>query len=176
MKTLFALSLMAALLVSETACSQKMPDLDKSPVDISYFPVRGGEKIVKVIYGRPQKNGREVFGKLVDYGKVWRTGANEATEIKFYRDVKFGGQEVKAGTYTLFTIPEKEEWTIILNSVLDQWGAYGYDEKKDVVRVKGSVKKMNQAVDSFSILFDDEDQKIQMVLAWDNVRVSVPIE
>lgn len=77
---------------------------------------------MKIVYGRPLKNGRTIFGGIIPYDKVWRTGANEATEITFYKDVVFGGQAVKAGTYSLFTIPGKKEWTFILNKDLDIWG------------------------------------------------------
>jgi hypothetical protein len=83
-------------------------------------------KNVKVTYGQPSKKGRVIFGDLVPYGEVWRTGANEATEITFSSDVVISGKTIKAGTYTLFTIPQKNTWTIILNSELKQWGSYGY--------------------------------------------------
>ena len=85
---------------------------------------------VTVTYGRPYKNNREIFGGLEQYGKVWRVGADEATTITFNSDVKFGGKGIKAGTYTLFAIPNENAWTIILNSQLGQWGAYGYEKKQ----------------------------------------------
>src|SRR5687767_12104197 len=88
-------------------------------------------KNVKVDYGQPSKKGRVIFGELEPYGKVWRAGANKATQITFANDGTFGGLPVKAGTYTLFAIPNEKEWTIILNSQLDQWGAFGYDKVKD---------------------------------------------
>lgn len=128
---------------------------------------------VKVTYGRPYKKGREVFGGLEKYGKVWRTGADEATEITFTRDVNFGGKPVKAGTYTLFTIPEKEEWTIILNSQLGQWGAYDYDKHKDkdVVQVKVPAKKLDTPVEQLTIRFAGSD----LIIEWDQTQVAVPI-
>ncbi|HEY0678622.1 MAG TPA: DUF2911 domain-containing protein [Chitinophagaceae bacterium] len=145
------------------ACSQSR----KSP----HETVEG--KNVKVTYGRPYKKGREVFGGLEKYGKVWRTGADEATEITFANDGTFGGQPVKAGTYTLFTIPEKNEWTLILNSQLGQWGAYEYDKhkSKDVLQVKVPVKNLETPVEQLTIRFAGSD----MIIEWDKTQVSVPV-
>jgi hypothetical protein len=114
MKSILISTVLIAL-VYNISVAQKFRKADQSPMDMAYFPDhfahdrKEGEKaIVRVTYSRPLKNGREVFGKLVPYGKVWRTGANEATEIKFYQDVEFGGKKVKAGSYSLFTIPGKK--------------------------------------------------------------------
>src|SRR2546421_2697491 len=106
-------------------------------------------KNIKVTYGRPYKKGREIFGGLEKYGRVWRTGADEATEISFAKDGTVGGKPVKAGTYTLFTIPGKDEWTIILNSQLGQMGAFSYDKykNKDVLQVNVPVKKLDSFVE-----------------------------
>ncbi|HYF30686.1 MAG TPA: DUF2911 domain-containing protein [Chitinophagaceae bacterium] len=128
---------------------------------------------VKVTYGRPYKKGREIFGGLEQYGKVWRTGADEATEITFEKDGTFGGQPVKAGTYTLFTIPEKNEWTIILNSQLGQWGAYEYEEHKakDVLKIKAPVKQLSEPVEQLTIRFESGN----MIIEWDTTQVAVPV-
>ncbi|MCB9284668.1 MAG: DUF2911 domain-containing protein [Lewinellaceae bacterium] len=154
--------------------AQVFPALDKSPADISYYRVNK-QPVAKVIYSRPQKNDREIFGSLVPYDKVWRTGANECSEITFYQDVMLGGQEVKAGTYALFTIPGKEKWTIILNKGTDQWGSYGYDAGEDVLRVEANAEETPAVVEAFSIVFSDADQGSKMVLAWDRTMVSVPV-
>ncbi len=132
-------------------------------------------KDASVAYGQPSKRDREIFGKLVPYGKVWRTGANEATEITFNRDVQFGGKPVKAGTYTLFTIPTENEWTVILNSSSKQWGAYEYEKikDKDVVQVKVPAKKTDSMVEKFTIRFDEQNN---LVMEWDNTAVAVPIQ
>lgn len=161
--------LVLAIVFSSDVMGQKLPGLDKSPVDISYLR-QDKEAVAKVVYGRPQKNDREIFGNLVKYDQVWRTGANEATEIKFYKDVTFGGKKVKAGTYSLFTVPGADKWTVILNSGLDQWGSYYYKEDQDVVRVDGEVSS-GDVVEAFTIVFHEGN----MVLAWDDVRVSVPV-
>ncbi|MCX7743067.1 MAG: DUF2911 domain-containing protein [Flavobacteriales bacterium] len=91
---------------------------------------------ITINYGSPAVKGRQIWGALVPYNEVWRTGANEATNIEFSKDVLIEGQELKAGKYGLFTIPGENEWTIIFNSVWDQWGAYDYDASKDVLRIK----------------------------------------
>lgn len=131
-------------------------------------------KNVKVVYGQPSKKGRVIFGELVPYGQVWRTGANKATEITFAKDATFGGKPVKAGTYSLFTIPEKEEWTIILNSALKQWGAYEYEKIKDknVLEVKVPATAAKAEVEKFTISLPAN----QLVLEWDKTKVSVPVK
>lgn len=169
-------------LVCSISVAQNFRTPDKSPMDMAYFPDhfahdrKEGEKaIIRVTYSRPLKNGREVFGKLVPYGKVWRTGANEATEIKFYQDVDFGGKKVKAGSYSLFTIPAEKEWVVILNSDLDYWGAYKYNEKNDVVRVPASVTSVTQPLENFSIQFEKKgDKQGVMKFAWDTTVAEVP--
>jgi hypothetical protein len=166
--------LVFTLLLSIDATAQKFSDIDKSPHDISYYKTkRNAPPIVKVLYGRPQKKGRRIFGSLVPYNKVWRTGANEATEITFFKDVKLGDQEIKAGTYSLFTIPNKTSWTIIINSDTDVWGSYYYDQEKDVARLDVPVQKID-VIEHFSVAFTKETDGTRMILAWDNISVAVP--
>lgn len=155
--------------------AQKYPDLDSSPADISYLRDKSKLPLVKVIYSRPQKKGRTIFGELEPYGKVWRTGANEATEIKFFKDAKFGGKDIKAGTYSLFTIPEKDQWTIILNSELDTWGAYSYKPEKDILRVVVKPITAHAAIEALTIFFKDTEQGGDLIIAWDKTQVEVPI-
>ncbi len=155
---------------------QKFSELDKSPADISYYRGKDKEPIVKVIYGRPQKKGRVIFGELEPYGKVWRTGANESTEIKFFKSVKFGGKEIKAGTYSLFSIPDKDKWTVIINSQTDQWGAYSYDAQKDVARVEVKPQSLTPELEILNIVFKDSEKTPSLVIAWDKVQVEVPLE
>jgi hypothetical protein len=151
-------------------------------MDRAYFPDhfahdrKPGEKaVIRVTYSRPLRNGREVFGKLVPYGKVWRTGANEATEIKFYQDVAFGGKTVKAGSYSLFSIPSEKDWTLILSSDLDYWGAFSYNEKNDVLRIPATSSQIDTPIENFSIQFERKDEKQGvMKLAWDKTLVQVP--
>ena len=112
---------------------------------------------------------------LAPAGKVWRTGANEAPEITFYKDVTFGGKSVKAGTYALFTIPGSGEWKVILNNNLNQWGAYSYDNAADVVRVDAKVSSDSESLEAFSIAFKEVDGGTHMVMGWGTTRVATPI-
>jgi len=164
--------------------AQSFRGTDRSPMDMAYLPdnfahdrTEGQEAIIKVVYSRPQKKGREVFGGLVVYGEVWRTGANEATEIKFYRDVHVNGETLEEGNYSLFTIPGENEWTIIFNSDLDYWGAFSYNSENDVLRVNVPSERMTDVVEAFTIQFEEKaDGEAIMKLAWDMTLVSVPIE
>ncbi len=165
----------SALLMTSEISAQSFPGFQKSPTDIAYAKVdRRAKPTIKVIYSRPQKKGREVFGGLVPYNEVWRTGADEATEIKLFKDYNFGGKTVKAGTYSLFTIPGEKEWTIILNSDLDSWGHYSYDESKDVARIKVPAASASETVEAFGIGFKAVDKGYHMVLGWDTTMVEVP--
>ena len=130
--------------------------------------------IVSVTYGQPSKNGREIFGGLVPFGQVWRTGADEATEITFTKGCMFAGRQVNPGTYTLFTIPGKDEWTIILNSELGQWGSFKYDEVKNKNVLNGTVAvgHLDKSVETFTI----EVVKDGILMSWDKTSVFVEVK
>ncbi|MDG2194966.1 MAG: DUF2911 domain-containing protein [Polaribacter sp.] len=164
----------AAVLFSTNTIAQKFSKLDKSPMDAASFPLsyKESNKVVKVVYSRPQLKGRTV-ASLAPAGKVWRTGANEAVEITFYKDVTFGGKAVQAGTYTLFTIPGEKEWTVILSSASNVWGSYFYKESEDIVRVSGKVSVNKEPVEAFSIAFD---KAMNLHMAWGNTIVSVSVK
>jgi hypothetical protein len=130
---------------------------------------------VTINYSQPAKKGREIFGKLVPYGEIWRTGANEATTITLTGDVNFGGTALKAGTYSLFTIPTKDKWTFIINSEAKQWGAYSYKKDKDVLRVDATPTTTKELAERFTISFDKADKGTMLTLAWDMTKVSLPI-
>lgn len=184
--------LLSALLVCVALLTeaQSLRGLDKSPMDMAYYPddfahdrkfapAKVGDKVyARVTYSRPAKNGRDVFGKLIPYDKVWRVGANEATEIKFFTDATIQGKTVKAGVYSLYAIPTDTEWTLILNSDLDQWGAYSYKPELDVLRVTAPVKKTDSTTENFTIQFkkvNDTPSQSIMMFAWDNALVEVPV-
>lgn len=136
---------------------------------------RVGLTDVEITYSRPAVKSREIFGNVVPYGKVWRTGANAATKLVFSTPVKLNGNDVPAGTYALMTIPDKDEWTIIINKGSEQWGAYKYDEKSDVVRFKAKPVKMSWKLENFTIEFNPvTETSASLNLAWDEVKV--PIE
>src|SRR5690606_21337298 len=167
---LTTIALAFSMLLSIHIHAQKFAPLDKSPLDIAYFRAeRNAPPMIKVIYSRPQLNGR-ALSQLAPNDKIWRTGANEATEIKFLQDMNFGGKTVKAGTYSMFSIPGEKEWTIILNTDLDVWGNFSYKEDKDVLRVKVPVTS-GDALDNFGITFEEG----KMHLGWGTARVAVPV-
>ena len=174
-KSILVLVVFALTLVSTTETfAQKWKKIDVSPMDASTFPDnwRVSDKVLKVVYGRPQLKGRDLE-KLAPVDKVWRTGANEAAEITFYTDVIFGGKEVEAGSYSLFTIPVAEgDWTVILSTAKNVWGHYTYKQEEDVVRVPGTVSKSDKNIEAFSMIFD-EDMTLRM--GWADTIVSVSI-
>ena len=177
MKRVFTLAAIALTMVfATTASAQEFSGLDKSPMDMASYPTsyRVSDKAVRITYSRPQLKGRSL-SDLCPAGKVWRTGANEAAEITFYKDVTFGGEAVKAGTYSLFTIPGADQWTVILNENLNQWGAYTYDEGADVARVSVPATMDGTSLEAFSIAFKEVEDGVHMVMGWDKTRVAVPI-
>src|SRR6478609_8610578 len=117
-----------------TCVAQAQEALPPRSSPLSVISMRYKDAYVKIVYSQPHKRGREIFGKLVPYGEVWRTGANEATEITLTRDLFINGTLLPAGTYSLFTIPANDKWTIIINKDLGLWGAYNYNIKQDVLR------------------------------------------
>lgn len=131
---------------------------------------------VKIVYSQPQKNGREIFGQLVPYGEVWRTGANEATEITITSDVMVNGKELKAGTYSIFTIPNKTSWTIIFNKDLGLWGSYNYNPKRDELRFDAPVVGLNEVSEAFIIGIDPLNDKANIFLQWDKTKVAFPVQ
>ena len=162
-----------------------LPQVDKSPMDVSYYPNNypvlkiqnkaNGSPIARIIYSRPQKNGRTVFGNLIEYGQVWRMGANEATEIQFFQTVKLGKKKISAGRYTLYALVEKDKWTIILNKDTDTWGAFKYNADQDLVRYEVPTGKCDDTVEYLSMLFDSPTKDtLNLVIEWDQVKVSVP--
>ena len=163
------------LISSSQLTAQKFKSLDKSPMDVAAFPnsYKISDKIVKVVYSRPQLKGRDLV-KLAPPEKVWRTGANEAAEITFYKDVIFGGKALKAGTYSLFTIPSQDgDWTVIINRAKNVWGSYYYKQNQDVIRVSGKTTKAEKNIEAFSMIFD-KDMTLKM--GWGNTVISVPIK
>jgi hypothetical protein len=176
-KTYYTLLVVLLLLGANVAAmAQEVVEPPKprlSPLAIARTTV--GDTYIKVVYGQPLKKGREIFGELEPYGKVWRTGANESTEITFTTDVNFGGTRVPAGTYSLFTIPNKDSWVVILNSALGQFGAFQYDESKDVARFEVPVKASDKMHEAFTISFTEANGGTDLHMNWDLVHVTAPI-
>ena len=162
-----SLFLVSSLLVAGLFTSAQMAEQRKSPHDT----LRA--KDFTVTYGRPYKKGREIFGKLEPYGKVYRCGADEATTITFPKDGSFGGKPVKAGTYALFVIPTETKWTVILNSNPKQWGAYDYEKNKDkdVLQVDVPVVTLSAPVEQLTMAAPAN----QLTITWDKTKVAVPV-
>jgi hypothetical protein len=137
--------------------------------------MRYKDAYVKVVYGQPLKKNREIFGKLVPYGEVWRTGANEATEITLTRDMQINGQLLKAGTYSIFTIPQADKWTIIINSEQGLWGAYNYNSKLDVLRFDSPVST-GPVTEAFTMTFDQRNEMADLLIQWDTIKISIPFK
>ncbi|WP_438480146.1 DUF2911 domain-containing protein [Oleiharenicola lentus] len=172
---LLAASVFATGLLAQAPAAPKLEFPQASPAGT--IKQRVGITDIEVNYSRPSMKGRTIFGGLEAWGKVWRTGANSATKITFSTPVKFGGSDVPAGSYALFTIPEKTEWTVILNKVTGQWGAYTYDEKNDVVRVKAKPVALPLPIETFTITFNHlKDSSALLELAWEKTLVPVKIE
>lgn len=189
MKKLLQLSfvmLLAILFGSQSATAQERGNSEARVSPNATVSQTIGTTEVTVTYGRPGIKDRSYFSEgsaLAPIDQVWRTGANESTTITFSDDVNFGGEAVEAGTYTLFSIPGKESWTIILNDQLTRedgspaWGAYGYDEEADVVRVPAaSVDNNAPMMEWFGISFDTlSETKAHLNLHWGTTKVAVPI-
>jgi DUF2911 family protein len=184
MKQLFSLFLFVCL-TDGLFAQTKLTPIDKSPMDLAYFPVNypilkiqnkvTEPFLAKVTYSRPQKNGRKVMGELVEYGKVWRLGANEATEIELLKDAQIGSNKIKKGRYTLYALPEHEKWTIIFNKETDTWGAFQYDEKKDVFRYDVKPETNNELAEGFTIMWEKNNNGgANLVFAWDDFKCIVP--
>lgn len=134
-----------------------------------------GISSVELVYSRPGIKGRKVFGKLVPYGEVWRTGANSATRIKFSDDVSIGGHALKAGEYAIFTIPNEKSWDIIINKGSQNWGTE-YHQEDDLFRVTVPSTKLDDAVESFTMNFANvKSGSMDLQIMWDKTLVNVPI-
>jgi hypothetical protein len=169
-----AVSLLLFILTVSPAFSQEVFKTRPSPLAIA--SVRFKEAYIKVTYSQPLKRDREIFGKLVPYGEVWRTGANEATEITVTRDMMINNQVLKAGTYSIFTIPGENEWTIIINNDLGLWGAYNYNEKMDVMRFKVPISANSTFYEAFTISFDHRNEVADLLIMWEKVKITIPLK
>ncbi len=156
--------------------------VDASPMDISYFPA-GYPKVkhalndlpvMRIIYSRPQKRGRVVFGNLIAYDSIWRLGANETTEIEFFKPVKIQNQRIPAGRYTMYCVPEQDSWKLSLNSDLYTWGL-GIDPEKDAFHFTVPVTYTKALSEFFTAVFERIDDGANLVFAWDDEVVKLPI-
>jgi Protein of unknown function (DUF2911) len=159
------------------ALKNPAPHLDfPQPSPTESLKVTLGVTDIGIVYSRPSARGRVMLGGNNPYGVVWRTGANSATRISFSTPVTFQGAHVDAGTYELFTIPGADEWTVILQKPADQWGAYSYDPKNDILRVTAKPEALSERVETFTIdLNDVTANSATLDFAWEKTRVPVTL-
>ena len=157
-------------------------NVDVSPMDMSYLPVdypkmsvRRPQPVARVIYCRPHKQGRTIFGSLIKYGEPWRLGANEATELELFQPVTIQNRTVPRGRYVLYCIPNENSWTIVFNDNLFSWGL-NLDTSKDKYRFEVPATKKNQDVEYFSMIFQHTENGADLIMAWDVVEVRLPIQ
>ncbi len=173
-------------IISTNLFAQLKPtDLDKSPMDVSYWPnnypilkLDGKAKeipIARVIYSRPQKNNRIIFDGIIKYNEMWRLGANEATEIEFFKNVKINNKTITKGRYTLYCLPTKESWTIIINKDNFSWGNYSYNIKNDVLRIDIPLEKCENIIEAFTMYFVETKTGANLIFMWDDIKALLPI-
>lgn len=176
--TLRSLLVCAAAVAFTTGLCAQTPKLEfPAPSPGCTLKQRVGLTDVEIVYSRPGVKDREIFGGLVPYGQVWRTGANASTKVTFSTPVKLNGADVPAGTYALYTIPDQEEWTVILSKNLKLNGAFGYDAKDDLLRVKAQPRKLAEKIENFTIEFNSvRDESATLFLGWDHTIVPLRLE
>lgn len=189
MKLLLTLTL--ALALPFLVQAQDFSEMDKSSMDMAYYPARAAfagfskteeekaslEPKVRVIYSRPMKKGREIWGneKMAPYNQPYRLGANENTEIQFFVPVKLGDQTIPAGRYTLGAIPMADKWKVFINTDIDTWGVYGYDEQRNVATMEVPTAKSDDVIEAFSLtMYEAESGMMHLKMGWDRTVVEVP--
>jgi hypothetical protein len=157
--------------------------IDISPVDIAYFPTdypitkmsgNTAQPVARVIYSRPHKQGRTIFGNLLKYGEPWRLGANEATEIELFQPVSIQNKTIPKGRYILYCIPKENKWTVVFNSNTFSWGLK-QDAGKDLFRFDIPVERTHTPIEYFTITFEKTGTGANLLMAWDEVVARLPI-
>lgn len=172
MKRIFTVAIFCCVALT-TSAQVRMPQPSSNQTVKQEF----GQGEIELNYSRPNVKGREIYGKLVPYGKLWRTGANSATRITFSDPVQVDGKNIEPGSYALYSIPGESEWTIILNKGFKNSGTNGYTESDDVVRLKVKTQKMQDAVESFTIAFANvQNNQIDVQIIWGKTLVAFPIK
>lgn len=179
-------SLVLTLCCITAFAQQKPTDVDKSPLDVSYLPqnypilkMNGTTKespVARVIYSRPQKSGRTIFDGIVKYGEIWRLGANEATEIEFFKNAKVAGKSILKGRYTMYAICQEDKWTVIFNTDNYVWGL-AYNQKKDALRVDVPSQKSMEDVEALTIYFENNGKPNtgSLNIMWETTKVNIPV-
>lgn len=168
-----ALALVASIATTSFAQGLKLPAMSPTAKITQGFSTSE----MAIEYSRPSARGRKIFGGLVAFGEVWRTGANGATRVTFGEDVTIGGKAVSAGTYALYTIPNATEWEVILNKGVGNWGTGGYKTEDDIARFKVTPSKVSNATETFLITIDDITfNTCNITLKWENTKVVIPVK
>ena len=169
---LLSVIFVAASLATFAQSSLKLPALSPTAKISQDFSISN----IEINYSRPSMRGRKIFGDIIPYGKIWRTGANAATKIKFGEDVEIAGQKVKAGEYALYTMPDKDQWRIILNTGVGNWGADGYSKENDVARFTVKSINLQEDVQTFTInVTDITFTTCKIELVWERTKVVLPV-
>ena len=165
-------------------------DMDVSPMDRVHYPkssayqnylagdeLANSDPKIKVTYGRPQKKGRKVFGEMLEYGKLWRVGANESTEVTFFSDVTINGEKLRGGSYNLYAMVNQDTWEFIFNTDRPSWGHANRDESKDVLKYTSKVEMDSEDLEVLNIIFEEQsDNEVHLVVAWEKTRARIPIK
>ncbi|MEI9922089.1 MAG: DUF2911 domain-containing protein [Bacteroidota bacterium] len=169
------LFILLASLATFTFAQEAIPP---RPSPLAIAACKYKDSYLKITYSQPHKRGREIFGKLVPYGQVWRLGANEATELTISREVFIGGHLLPAGTYSLFAIPDQEKWTIIVSKDVGLWGSYNYNQANDVMRFDVASRMLpgELVYEPFTIFIDQKTNKADIVISWDKTTLSFGVD
>ena len=167
-----------------------MEEEDKSPMDLAQYPSRSrfqnflkpeekeaNQPKIRVVYSRPQMKGRKVFGELLEYGEMWRVGANQTTLVSFYQDVNIGGTDIRKGTYGLFAKVQEDHWEFIVHKNTQSWGHYNHDEKDNIVVVKAMTAATPKTLEALSIIFEEKENKqVDIIVGWENTMARLPVQ
>lgn len=168
-----AIMLLACISLKSYAQVPRIPEASSTQTIIQDF----GLGKVSITYSRPNVKDRKIFGGIIPYGEVWRTGANAATTVTFTEKIVIDGHSVPAGTYSLFSIPERNEWTIILNKTVKQWGAYSYKQANDLLRFTVKSRRVNEKRETFTMQFVNTTTKsTDLYLVWDHTAAIIHME
>jgi len=174
MKKLLCASLMMLSMCTIFLQAQTLKTPSPSPLQV--IKQDFALSFIEISYSRPDMKGRQIFGKLVPFGEMWRTGANKATRVSFGEDVKVGGNAIKAGDYALYTIPNKDEWEVILNKGVNNGGTAGYKKEEDVVRFKVKPMSIHESVRTFTIQIENvSSSACEIHIMWDKIAISIPV-
>lgn len=172
----FLISILLILFLARETSAQEAVVPRPSPLAI--VNTRYKSTYFKLTYSQPHKRGRQVFGSMVPFGELWRTGANEATEITVTRNIQVNGTLLLAGTYSLFTIPNGKKWTIIINAEPGLWGSYNYNKALDVMRfdVPSETVPGDLVYEAFTIQLNQRNEMANLLLLWEKTKISIPIK